>query len=462
MKSGVSFTFSKTSFISLPLAKTLPDSVDIATNPGPYFLIILPYASGDLICVSLLPVMAYYTAVCLFLSRFVCKIWLVSEKINKLLILLVFAIVPTLLVWVPFFLKFDSFLNIPLPGQGMGTVIANYDGPLFIVVAKTFYNADLIKSLFSFPLPVEYYAAHFPLFPLLIRLASPVLGYPYAMMTVTLMSSFAAVYYFYKLAGSYTGGKNLMWLCLVFAIFPARWLIVRSVGASEPLFIATVMASLYYFKNKRYWLAGLAGALSILTRSPGILLFIAYAGYILVPNSKQIATYDLKKYIKSLHLTKVYPLLLIPLALLGLFYYYSIVFGDFWAYFNSGDNIHLFFPPFQIFNYAQPWVGTFWLEEVIFVYLLAFLGLYNLIRKRYMMLAWFVGIFFVSTLFVSHRDIIRYSLPMVPFILIGWKDLINKTEFKLAMVILVLPIYLFSVVYISQNVMPISDWAPFL
>lgn len=375
---------------------------------------------------------------------------------------MLFAIVPTLLVWVPFYFRFDSLLNIPLPAQGMGTVIANYDGPLFIVVAKTFYNADLIKSLFSFPLPVEYYAAHFPLFPFLIKLLSPIFGFPYAMITVTMLSSVAAVYFFYKLAGSYTGGKNLLWLTFVFSVFPARWLIVRSVGASEPLFIAVVLASLYFFKNKKYWLAGITGALSILTRSPGILLFIAYAGYILVPSAKQIATYDFKKYLNSLHLTKVYPLLLIPLALVGLFYYYSIVFGDFWAYFNSGDNIHLFFPPFQIFNYAATWVGTFWLEEVIFVYLLGFLGLYNLVTKGYKMLAWFVGVFFVSTLFVSHRDIIRYALPIVPFIMIGWKDLISRTEFKLAMVLIIIPIYLFSVVYISQNVMPISDWAPFL
>ena len=51
---------------------------------------------------------------------------------------------------------------------------------------------------------------------------------------------------------------------------------VRSVGAPETLFIFFVLASLYFFESKKYILAGLFGVLSVMTKSPGVLLFIAY------------------------------------------------------------------------------------------------------------------------------------------------------------------------------------------
>ena len=225
--------------------------------------------------------------------------------------------------------------------------------------------------------------------------------------------------------------------------------------------MAGIIASIYYFKQKKYFFAGFWGMVAQLTKSPGILLFMAYLLILLIPKLKEIAT-DLKSKISFPGMKKYLSISLIPLSLLGVFIFYKIRLNDFLAYFHSGDNIHLFFPPFQIFNYSAPWVGTFWLEEIIFVYLFGLLGLIKLIKMKEPELAWFVGIFFASVLFVSHRDLIRYSLPIVPFLLVAFSDTIVKKEFKYAMLILIIPIYLFSLAYISQNVMPISDWAPLL
>ena len=173
-------------------------------------------------------------------------------------------------------------------------------------------------------------------------------------------------------------------------------------------------------------------------------------------------TVSFPKLIASLELKKFLPVLLIPAAFISVFVFYWITLGDFFAYFHSGDNIHLFFPPFSIFNYSAPWVGTFWLEEVIFVYLFGAVTLVRLINFRERTLAWFVGIFFISLIFVSHRDLIRYGLPIVPFAILAFSETLAKKEFKIAMAVLAIPIYLFSLSYISQNVMQISDWAPFL
>jgi len=385
-----------------------------------------------------------------------------KKALKNNLTLLAITLLPTFLIWIPFYFKFESLWTIPLKSEGMATIVANFDGPLYLVIAKTFYNTDIIRHTYSFPIPLEYYAAHFPLYPLLIRLFSSLAGFPYSMLFTTIMSSFVAIYFFQKLIKDYVDKKDILWITLVFSLFPARWLISRSVGSADPLFIAAVIASLYYFKNKKYWYSAIWGVVAQLTKSPGILLLIAYFLYIVTPNIKKFATTSFNMWVKSLNLKKRLPVLLIPIALLSVFYIYKLTFNNFFAYFNSGDNLHLFFPPFQVFNYNAPWVGTFWLEEIIFVYLFGILGILRLINKKEYLFAWFVGIFFLSTLFVAHRDLIRYSLPIIPFLYVAFSDLITKKEFRIAFFILIVPIYLFSITFISQNVMPISDWAPFL
>lgn len=360
----------------------------------------------------------------------------------------VFSIVPTTLIWLPFFLRLPTFWGIPLPQSGMATIVANYDGPLYLVAAKTLYNAGLIKANYQFPLPTEYYAAHFPLFPLLIKSLGTFVNYPYAMLVITLFSSILAIYFFQKLMSTFVEKRDVLFLTFVFAIFPARWLVVRSVGSADPLFVAGIIASLYYFRGKKYWIAALWGVVAQLTKSPGILLFISFAIYIAWQKKS-----DLKKYI---------PLLLIPFSLLAVFVFYYFATGDFFAYFHSGDNIHLSFPPFQIFNFSAPWVGTFWLEEVIFIYLIGAIGVYKLFQKKEYELATFGGLFFLVTLFIAHRDLMRYSLPLFPLLFVAYSDVLVKKEFKIALGIIIIPIYLFSLAFLSQNVMPISNWAPFL
>jgi len=375
---------------------------------------------------------------------------------------LAIAALPTLILWLPFFLRAKSIWHIPLPQSGMQSIVANYDGPLYLVVAKTFYDPSSISENFEFSLPTEYYAAHFPAFPTLIKLFAPLFGFPYSMLLVTVAASALAIYFFGRFIRQYVEGKNAVFLTILFGLFPARWLIVRSVGSAEPLFMAAVIASVFYFQNKKYLLAGVWGALAQLTKSPGILLFVAYAFTFFGPQLKNLATLKFSVWLRNVNAAKFLPLLLIPLSLLGIFILYQLRLGDFFAYFHSGDNIHLFFPPFQVFNYSAPWVGTFWLEEIIFVYLIGALGIATLAKKGKDVLYWFCLIFFISTLFVSHRDVIRYSLPLVPFMIAAFGDSLSKKEFKIAFVVIIIPIFLYSLAFISQNVMPISNWSSFL
>lgn len=343
----------------------------------------------------------------------------------------------------------------------MASIVANYDGPLYIVVAKTFYNRSLIQN-FSFSLPAEYYSAHFPFYPFLIRLFSPLFGYPYSMLFISILSSIFACLFFYKLVTHFMKNENdALFLTFFFSIFPARFLIVKSIGSPEPLFVGAIIASLYYLINKKYFLSAIFGVVAQITKSPAIILFIAYLPIILQPLTAFISTTThskdrVKEFVKFL------PLFAIPISLFAIFLIYYFKTGDFFSYFHSGDNIHLFFPPFQIFNYSQPWVGTYWLEEIIFIYMIEAMGVIKLFKQKLYPLAYFTSIFFVTTLFISHRDLLRYSLPIIPFIIIAFSDTITKKEFRIVLALLIIPIYLFSLAFIANNIMPIPDWAPLL
>ncbi len=371
------------------------------------------------------------------------------------------SLLSTFFIWLPFFLRLSSFWKMPLPGEGMATIMKNFDGLYYVVIAKSFYHPEIINNLFSFPLPAIYYTAHFPLYPLLIKLFSPIFGYLWSMLSITLISSTLAAVVFYLFVKEFKYSKSVLWLTFVFLLFPARWLVVRSVGSPEPLFILLILTSFFFFKKKNYWLAGIFGALTQLTKPPGILLFLGYTAFLLVENWPELRKRAMTTLVNLFK--KAYPLLLIPLALLCLFTYYRFAYGDFWAYFHSGINVHpIFWPPFQVFNISARWVGTFWLEEIIYVFLLGILGVVYLFKQKRLDLGIFTAVFFLSTLFVAHRDISRYSLPLVPFLLIAFEPFLIKKEFKIAFAVILLPIFLYAINFLAGNTLPLADWAPFL
>lgn len=373
------------------------------------------------------------------------------DRRRDLSIIAASSLILTLLVWAPFLLHLKSFFGIPLQNSGINSLTANFDGPYYIVVSKTFYRPQTTRLLFSLPLPLEYYPAHFPLFPLIIRLFSPVLGSELGMLTATTLGTVLATIAAYQLFVQENLGRLSLAAALASLVLPARWLVVHSVGSPEPWFIFFILLSLLFFSRKNYWLAGLSGSLATLTKSPGIILFVAFL-------LKILHDFLIKK--QKLEL-KIFPILLIPISLLALFYFYYLQTGDFFAYFHSGDNIHLQPLPFQIFNSRQSWVGTFWLEDIIYLYLLAGLGLITLISQKRGVIAWFYGIFLTSLAFVSHRDLARYSLPLAPLAILAFSPLLQKRGVKILLVILVVPIYLYTLSFITNNVLPTSDWAPF-
>jgi len=207
------------------------------------------------------------------------------EKIKKswrdLFLIGLVSLASTFLVWLPFYLRLDFFWQIDLPAEGMATIMKNFDGLYYVVIAKSLYNPAVIKAMVPFDLPTIYYAAHFPLYPLLIKLGGLFISHLWSMLSISVLAALLSAWVFYFFLKEFKLSQDPLWLTIIYLLFPARWLVVRSVGSPEPLFLLLLLSSFYFFKKKNWWLAGFFGALAQLTKPPGILLFVAYGFYLL-------------------------------------------------------------------------------------------------------------------------------------------------------------------------------------
>jgi len=366
----------------------------------------------------------------------------------------------TFLIWLPHLLALPNFWGLNF-SNGFNTIYRNFDGLEYVIIAKSFYSTQQIAALPQ-SLPAVYYASHFPGYAVLIALFAPFLGYLKSMLLVSLLSTILSSWAFYFLVKDFKLSSQPLFLSLLFLILPARWLIVHSVGSSEPLFLFLTILTFYFFmkfeehgKKMDLIYSALFGMMAQVTRPPGILIFIALAIFFHYKFLIESKFLDLKKALLN-HL-KYFPIVLIPLGLFGVFYLFSLTYGDFWAYFKSGDNIHLTFPPFQVFNKFQFWVGEAWLEDIVYIFILGFLGGVTLWKKKLYPLAFFVLTYLTAATFVAHRDISRYILPVTPFVLIAFEKVLTSKEFKIILPIILLAIYLYAQNFILSNTAPIPN-----
>jgi len=384
----------------------------------------------------------------------------VNTKFKDLGLITLATIFLTIVVWLPHLLALPNFWGLNF-SSGFATIYRNFDGLEYVTIAKSFYKPELIAKIPQ-SLSANYYAAHFPLYPVFILTLSPFLGFLKSMLFVSLIFTISSAWAFYFLIKDFKLSNHPLFLSILFLILPARWVIVHSVASAEPIFIFFIISSLYFFlrfeKTSNYLdilLSAVFGLGAQLTRPPGILLFIALALYIHHKFFLESKILGFKKaFLKHL---KYFPLALIPLGLMGVFYLYSITYGDFWAYFHSGDNIHLTFPPFQVFNKEQFWVGEIWLEDIIYIFILGFLGGILLLKQKLLPLAFFVLTYLSASTLVAHRDIARYTLPIFPFLLIAFEKVLVSREFKIVLIIIALAIYLYSQNFLIENTAPIPN-----
>lgn len=374
-------------------------------------------------------------------------------KYSKQFVLIILTVLISFVFW------FSFYKNIPqklgFPQTSLESVYANYDGPNYMIISKCGYDKRCIGSKFSLPLPLEYYPAHLPGYPLLIKYFSLYTNTPKAMLVATLFGSILLTLISFEFFSLFFNANRSFLFSFLMIFFPARLLVLRLVGAPETWYISLTLLSIILFKRHRYILSAVTAALSLLLKSPGILLFGTYLILALIEYRKSFNTRQIiKKYCSYF---------LIPLTALLIFYGYYIQTGDFWAYFHSGDNLHLNFWPYLVFISNHTWINTIWLEDVIYIFLMVFFGLYRLHKKyKYDVFFIYPFVYTIAAIFVAHRDISRYIAPVYPFLFLAFSKLIYKKSSRLILYLLIPAIILYSINFIIGNVAPISDWTPYL
>ncbi len=357
--------------------------------------------------------------------------------------------------WLPFKLKIPAVWGVKFEDAGMERIVSNFDGINFLIVAKTAYNPEKIEVEYADILSGRkalYFSAHYPVYALLVAIFDTFMSGPNAILATIVISNILltiALYWFFQ--WYFQDEKLAAWGATIALFFPARMLAVRGVGSNELLFIFFVIASLLLHNKRNRWGAAIMGSLAVLTRSPGIILFLAYLF--------QYALLDLRL---SKKIQLFLPYLLIPTSLLGLWIFYGYQFGSFWAYFQVGGNINLYWP-FAVFGSSMPWVGEIWQEDIIYLIAFMSIGIYFFIKRRGMSgMSLFALLYGIFTICVAHRDLARYSLPIMPFVIAGWSEIVSTKFSKLIAVILIVPIFLYAWQFVLANYQPITDWSRFL
>ncbi|MGC1379601.1 MAG: mannosyltransferase family protein [Candidatus Baltobacteraceae bacterium] len=180
--------------------------------------------------------------------------------------------------------------------------------------------------------------AFFPLFPALIRIVGPLAGnHLIAGLLISNASFFFGLLYLYKLLEREYDRAVARRAIFYVSIFPTA--VYFTAVYTESLFFMLTVASFYYMRGRRWWLAGILGFFAALTRVEGILLVVPFV----------IEWFAQERPIDLRALRDLVPALLIPLGLVLFMGYLWVLRAD-----------PLYFSHVQIHwnrSLAPPWVS---------------------------------------------------------------------------------------------------------
>lgn len=318
--------------------------------------------------------------------------------------------------------------------HNMQPVYAFWDGPSYLLIAHDFYEVRPGNPFASDPAKPPFYASHLPGYPLLVR-ALAFVGYEHALLLATLLSTCVAAMFFYRLARDVWKLEFPGFLTLVFLFLPPRWVLYRSIGASEPLFLAGVLASIYFFEKRRVGLSAVAAAVACAARFNGLLIIPAYA-WLLVKRGAPRRTW--------LWLA-VIPIVPILYAL-----YFINRFGSVLPAVDR--NLELIATPVPFWDLTRAlhsWPGT---HAELYLILSALYAFGMLRTRRFATVFAYTILQFAFVIVVSGGDWPRYYLAIAPLALVlGYEDLLCSRAFRW-----VFPFLAAGSIYWAQRIIPFS------
>jgi Gpi18-like mannosyltransferase len=159
--------------------------------------------------------------------------------------------------------------------------------------------------------------AFFPLLPLLIGILGRVMGnHLVAGLVISNVALFFALLFLYKLVEHEFDRTVARRAIFYISIFPTA--VFFSAVYTESLFLMLTVASFYYMRERRWWLAGAIGLLASLTRIEGVLLAVPFA----------IEWWGAYRENAVAGVRNLVPIVLIPLGLVFFMAYLWVLNGD--------------------------------------------------------------------------------------------------------------------------------------
>ena len=304
-------------------------------------------------------------------------------------------------------------------------LVRHFDGPNYLVVAKTLYRPTDTNPLPGYVTTPQYFAVHLPLYPLAVRVAAAVTGWEAGLLVTTAVfgaASAAAWAAYQRVAAPDVAplAGVLLFLCV-----PPRHLLYRSIGATEaPMALLVVLAALAWRRGRVGW-AFAAASLACVTRINGLLVVGVLALVLLAERRVREALAGTA-------------LALVPL--LATFAWQGRVLGDAGAFFATHGGKRGLAPFGYVLDLTREgrWVDAELLLAVFLFYAVAAARL------------WVLGDRFESALVLAHlglfallreTDLPRYALTVAPFaVVLAFRDVWARRQVAAAFLAIAVPV----------------------
>jgi len=342
----------------------------------------------------------------------------VSRRASLLATLL--ALLALLAAWGPFFSRMDL-------------VVRHFDGPNYLVVAKTLYVPSAVNPLPGYALRPSYFAAHLPLYPLVLRACSLFGGWKAGLYLATgLLAATSAAAFAVYVKDAAPEIPTLV-AALAFLFLPARMFLYRALGASEALMsLLVVLAVLAWRRGRVDWALFLA-ALATITRTNGILIVGVLCLALLLSGRVKTALFG-------------GALAAVPLLLL--FSWHRYLFGDFFAllhvHADSAGGAGRLCLPFAFIGEMAARNDWETAEMLLGLHLFYILCAARLFAKGDRLEAGLVAAHVALFSLLRERDLSRYYLTVAPFaVILAWRDVWSRPRLAAAVLVVLAPLSVF-------------------
>jgi hypothetical protein len=243
-------------------------------------------------------------------------------------------------------------------------VWGNWDTGWYLDIAQNWYSTQPHPIDIGGTTVLQANYVFYPLFPILIRLFSFVFTDKYVSALIVANISLAiSAYLLYKISLlDYSKSQSLAITAYLF-IFPSS--VFLSMPLAESLFLALILAAIYFVRQKRWLAAGIAGFFAATTKPTGVFIFLPLAYEYL----------SQKKFNLSSIRRDIFYFILIPLGTLLYNIYLYLLTGDIFAFFKMDYSGWAIKPsnPFYVF-YRMLFLPDLGIVKVFKLLLLLFIA----------------------------------------------------------------------------------------